>query len=91
MSAENPLHTNIPSMPKIGDSIILTKLSTGENEQSKIATGEKLRGTLLRDIKVGKGILLDAGNTSHVREIRIESGKSIIETDTSVYELHRDQ
>lgn len=75
--------------PKQGDRIRLTKRSLEQGQQSAIRAGEVVGGTLMKEIVLGDSVYFGTGNTSPVKAMRLEGGKIIVETQTSVYEIEK--
>lgn len=76
-------------MPRMGDAIRLTKRAVQEGQSSSVSAGETMEGELLSDITLGEQIRFSNGQTSAVQAMRLEGGRVIIETKTSVYELSK--
>jgi hypothetical protein len=58
------------------------------NSQSDVKSGEILQGKLKTDVAIGRSIIFDSdGQTSPVNSIKIQDGKYLILTQTSVYEI----
>lgn len=77
-----------PHIPRSGSEVSLTKRALKHGAKSEIDTGQTLQGKLVGEVRVGEPIHLSTGaHTSPVRKIRIENGRTLIETATSLYEL----
>ncbi|MBK7357734.1 MAG: hypothetical protein IPI45_13680 [Saprospiraceae bacterium] len=71
---------------KAGMELSLLKQSLSSN--SAVNVGSKLEGKLKRDVSIGLPIEFDNNtNTSNIKSIRVEKGKYLVETATSIYEI----
>ncbi len=80
---------HIPDIPRVGDRILLEKISLKEGHSSQIEGGKVLEGVLLKEIRLSEPVYFGTGNTSPVRSMRIEDGRILIETQTSTYVLRK--
>ncbi len=81
---------HIPDIPRVGDRIRLEKISLKEGRSSQVPEGRGLEGMLLKEIRLGEPVCLDGDKqTSHVLSMRIEDGRIVIETQTSMYILEK--
>ncbi len=77
-------------IPRVGDRILLKKISLKEGLSSQVEEGAVLEGTLLKEIRLGEPVCLDGDKqTSRVLSMRIEGGRVVIETQTSMYILEK--
>lgn len=83
---------NQPKSFKKGEVIGLMKVQLNEGSVSDIKQGGGLYGKLLSDIRVGDSARLsDGSQTSTIKNIYEKDGKTFLETQTSVYEIHRNE
>jgi len=75
---------------QVGDAIRLIKRSLKEGNTSMIQEGDVVEGVLEKEISVGEPLYFGSGHTSDVKSVRVENGKTIIETRTSEYEIEPD-
>ncbi len=77
-------------MPKVGDLVVLTKISQFADQQPMASGEEKIEGVLTQEIILGKPILLGAGrHTSSVQAMRKGEKGFVVETENSTYLLER--
>jgi hypothetical protein len=73
-----------------GDKVELEKVSIKEGKSSNVPVGNKLSGNLRRNIKIGDSVKVNSGGkTSKVESAKMQDGKLLIETNTSIYEVRR--
>lgn len=71
---------------KTGEELSLLKQSL--NGDSNLIVGDILQGKLKNNVRIGFPIEFDNnGNTSNIKSIKVENGKYIIQTMTSIYEI----
>ncbi|MBI2109034.1 MAG: hypothetical protein HYT93_02520 [Parcubacteria group bacterium] len=77
-----------PRAPQVGEQVILKKRSLRAGQNSEVEVGETIDGVLMQEIRIGEPLYFGPmGHTSDVRAMRVEDGKLIVETRTSVYEV----
>ncbi|MCF7833884.1 MAG: hypothetical protein K9L98_02555 [Candidatus Pacebacteria bacterium] len=71
---------------KTGEELSLLKQSSSGN--SDLEVGYILQGKLKNNVRIGFPIEFDnGGNTSNIKSIKVENGKYVVQTLTSVYEI----
>jgi hypothetical protein len=71
---------------KIGQELSLLKQSSSGN--SDLEVGYILQGKLKNNVRIGFPIEFDNdGNTSNIKSVKVENGKYVVQTLTSIYEI----